>query len=100
MFLHDLNCTYIFIILFNYTCIDLTFVDETMYDALIAYSAESDRDATVATDVIYPYLRHQCGFKVKLRGNQKGNFSCLILFLLCNNRDYKGYLKNACLNSP
>lgn len=88
------------IILFNYTCIDLTFVDETMYDALIAYSAESDRDATVATDVIYPYLRHQCGLKVKLRGNQKGNFSCLILFLLCNNRYYYAYLKNARLNSP
>lgn len=47
--------------------------DKTMYDALIAYSAESDRDATIANDVIYPYLRRQCGFSVRLRGGHKAS---------------------------
>lgn len=56
VFLYDLNCIYIFIILFNYICIDFIFVDEIMYDVLIVYSVELDRDVMVVIDVIYLYL--------------------------------------------
>lgn len=56
VFLYDLNCIYIFIILFNYVCIDFIFVDEIMYDVLIVYSVELDRDVMVVIDVIYLYL--------------------------------------------
>lgn len=56
VFLYDLNCIYIFIILFNYICIDFIFVDEIMYDVLIVYSVEFDRDVIVVIDVIYLYL--------------------------------------------
>lgn len=56
MFLYDLNCIYIFIILFNYICIDFIFVDEIMYDVLIVYSVELDRDVMVVIDVICLYL--------------------------------------------
>lgn len=44
------------IILFNYICIDFIFVDEIMYDVLIVYSVELDRDVMVVIDVIYLYL--------------------------------------------
>lgn len=44
------------IILFNYICIDFIFVDEIMYDVLIVYSVEFDRDVMVVIDVIYLYL--------------------------------------------
>ncbi|XP_061178581.1 sushi, von Willebrand factor type A, EGF and pentraxin domain-containing protein 1-like [Saccostrea echinata] len=45
--------------------------DGMEYDAIIMYSADSQRDTRIAKDFLYSYLTQHCGFNVKVEGHRQ-----------------------------